>query len=312
MIEFLKFYYRAFKQYLKIKDYRLLKLQKNRPKYYIIRFEDKMHCGWSVWERVVLFNSIYAVNHHMIPVVDMQSSSNIYLEPLEIGKVNAWDKYYLQPGGVSYEDAINSNSYFLGNNSQAWFDYIRICRKNLQNNEYLRKQYQIYIRNNEDTKHRLDDIYKNILLNAKLDKKDNILGLCLRGTDYRQFNHPKQPTIKILKPIIDMVMTEYSCKAIYIATEDENILKDLQKNLSEYKLINYKAGELKKTSGYVGDIIRETKTADEAAIDYLAILNAMNMCKCLVRGVCGATIVAKYKRTVPYAYINIIDLNEYY
>ncbi len=85
--------------YFRIRRRHLEREKRIGHKYYIIGYDDPQNCGWTVWERVVLYNSMYAVEHRMVPVVDMQNYRNIYLEEGEIGRVNAWEKYYLQPGG---------------------------------------------------------------------------------------------------------------------------------------------------------------------------------------------------------------------
>jgi len=86
--------------------------------------------------------------------------------------------------------------------------------------------------------------------------------------------------------------------------------KEIKKEFPEYKLLSYKAGEIKNTDGYIGDTIRKTKSADEAAIDYLTVLYALDQCDSLIGGLCGATIVAKYKKS--YRYIHIYDLQKSY
>lgn len=305
----------------KIEFYRILlkkfrklerKIQPHNKKYFIIRYGDKMHCGWSVWERVVLYNCIYASDYNMIPVVDMQSKTNIYLEEDEVGKVNAWEKYYLQPGGVSYEEAIESSDYIVSDESQEWFDYIRVRKYRLKDNEYLREQYQKYIKLNYTTKERCETNWRSILKRAELVDDSRVLGLCLRGTDYKNFNHAKNPTVLSMKSMIIDIMKKYKCEAIYIATEDKGIFDEICKTLSEFKLLQFNAGQLIETKGYIGDFIRQTKSADEASIEYLSILYMLNECNCLLGGICGATIVAQYKRAIPYDYFNIIDLKEHY
>lgn len=67
-----------------------------------------MHCGWTVWERIVSFNCIYAQEHNMVPVVDMQTNYNIYLDKKAVGKINAWDRYYEQPCFINLETALSS------------------------------------------------------------------------------------------------------------------------------------------------------------------------------------------------------------
>lgn len=286
---------------------------RKKHKYYIIRFEDRMHCGWTVWERVVLFNSIYAIDHGYIPVVDMQSKKNIYLENDEVGIVNAWDKYYLQPvEGVSLTQALQSGDYILGNESQEWFDYIRIRKRKLKSNEYLRRQYQLYIKYNDKTERRLSTFYNNMLKKANRNMNVRLLGVCLRGRDYRQFGHAINPIISEIKPDIDRALQDHKFDGIFVATEDESIMKDITEQFPSEMILSYKAGELSNTNGYIGDIIRVTKSADEAAIDYLMVLYSLNRCFGLIGGVCGATIVAQYKRDCQYDYLKIYDFNMYY
>lgn len=62
-----------------------------------------MHWGWTIWERVVLHNSICAEEKGMIPVVDMKNYSSIYQGKEELSKVKVWDLYYNSLGGGSGE-----------------------------------------------------------------------------------------------------------------------------------------------------------------------------------------------------------------
>ena len=283
-----------------------------KRKYFIIRFEDKMHCGWTVWERIVLYNSIYAVDHKMIPVVDMQSSYNIYLEENEIGQVNAWDKFYRQPAGVGLEEALLSNDYILGDASQKWFDYVRYRKKKLSDMEYLRCNYQKFISYNKATEENLIKRYDEMLASRNLPSDAKLLGICLRGTDYKRYHHSKQPTIDLVVDMAKSIYEKYNCDGIFLATEDREILECLNSKLSEFIILSYKAGEVKETNGYVGDVIRQSKSANNAALDYLTVLYALDRCECLFGGLCGATIVAQYKRKQPYKYCNIMDLHESY
>lgn len=44
----------------------------------------------------------------MVPVVDMQTNYNIYLDKEAVGKINAWDRYYEQPCFIDLETALSS------------------------------------------------------------------------------------------------------------------------------------------------------------------------------------------------------------
>ncbi len=43
-----------------------------------------------------------AISRNMVPIIDMQSIANPYLEETQVGKVNAWELYFDQPGGYRY------------------------------------------------------------------------------------------------------------------------------------------------------------------------------------------------------------------
>ena len=152
--------------YNNLKDHQSLEVKcitdKKAPIYYIIRYNDDMSCGWTVWERVVLFGCIYAIDHNMIPVVDMQTNKNIYLEDDEVGTVNAWEKYYEQPCGVSLRKALSSSNYVLGDPSQEWFVYVRIRKKKCKNVDFLRECYSKYINLKSNIQTICKDNYRKI------------------------------------------------------------------------------------------------------------------------------------------------------
>ena len=285
---------------------------RGRKKYYIIRHRDTGYCGWTVWERIVLYNCIYAIDHHMIPVVDMKNYKSIYQEKEQLGKTNIWDIYYKQPAKHTLEEAYNSGNYVLSDPSQEWFNYIRMRRKKCFSNEYLRKCFHSYVRWNSNTVRILEEKYKSILPKEETGKKLRLFGLCVRGTDYKKFHHPKQPSISYLTTLALKKFKEYKCDYFFIATEDYDIFQEIKSKLPENKILTYNAGNIKVSNRRIGVIVRQDSSAYNASIDYLTTLYIINKCTCLLGGVCGATIVAQYRRKEEYEYINIIDMNSQY
>lgn len=263
-------------------------IRKGNGKYFIIRYDSSMQAGWTVWERVVLYGCIYASDHKMVPVVDMKNFSSIYQEDSDFGKVNIWDKYYLQPAGVSLEKAIESGNYVLSDTSQDWFNYVRMRRTKCRDTEYLRKCYQKFIRNNKQTLQIVRNNYNLMLQNAGFPKKARLLGICMRGTDYREFHHMKQPEISSLSILAKEAVKEFNFDGVFIATEDKQLFNAFKNSIPEVKFCYFKAGEFENTKGYIGDVIRQEKTAHEAAIDYLTVLYSLNCCS----GLGGGVIVA--------------------
>lgn len=281
-------------------------------KYYIIQYEDRMHSGWTIWQRVVLYGSMYAVEHKMIPVVDMMNWESIYQEKEEYGKVNIWDKYYEQPGGVLLEEALQSGDFLLADPSKEWFDYVRIRKYKYEDNEYLRENYHRYVKLKGEMQDILDNQFQNLLKSNNISLKSKLLGICIRGTDYKLFHHMKQPNIMQVLNLVKYLEEEKGYHNFYIATEDEEILNEIKKVISDNKLFEYKAGELSDVNGYVGEYIAHKKSPHMAAMDYLMVLYTLMKCDGLVGGLCGATIVAQYNRNVQYEDLYIINLNENY
>lgn len=54
--------------------------------------------------RNILAGIAFADRHSMLPVVDMKNYPNAYLEAEEVGRVNAWEHYFLQPAGISLDE----------------------------------------------------------------------------------------------------------------------------------------------------------------------------------------------------------------
>lgn len=285
---------------------------KKSHKYFIIHYGDSQSCGWTVWERVVLYNSIYAIDNGMIPIIDMQTRWNIYLEENEVGKVNSWEKFYRQPMDITLAECIKSNDFEEGSYSQEWFNYVRSRKLRIKDNEYLRACYQKYVRYNEETEDKLNKLYSALLVSNGLLPDARLIGVCMRGSDYKQFHHMKQPPVEYVRTVVDKNTELIHCDGIFIATEDAKIMKSIKATFNDYKIISYKAGEIDYSSGLIGRQIRQSKSADEAGFDYLFTLYALNKCSCLIGGLCGATIVAKYKRSTPYDFINVIDLKSHY
>lgn len=242
----------------------------------------------------------------MIPVVDMQTNKNIYLEDDEVGTVNAWEKYYEQPCGVSLRKALSSSNYVLGDPSQEWFVYVRIRKKKCKNVDFLRECYSKYINLKSNIQTICEDNYRKIV-----DNKDaKLVGICLRGTDYLLFHHPQQPQIDVVAENAKDIFKKLNCDYYFVATEDFNIFNELKKKLPQDKMVSFGAGNIKEANGLIGEQIRKSKSAYDSSINYLTILYILNKCEALIGGKCGATIVAEYRKK--YKYINIMDLNKSY
>ena len=161
----------------------------------------------------------------------MKNYSNPYLYPDEIGKVNAWEYYFTQPGNISLEDALTCKKYILGRDTAKHvrpeiipeFFYNKRCKT--RKLEYWRNICKKYIK--------FQPAVLEMLEREKLklvDKK--VLGVSVRGTDYvslRLPGHQIQPEIRDVIAKTIQVMEEKNFNAVYLATEDKIIVAEFQK-----------------------------------------------------------------------------------
>lgn len=281
------------------KEKNLIKeIKRTTPEYYIICYDDPMNVGWTVYERVVLYNCILAEEYGLIPVVDMKNYKNIYKDS---DSENTWDLFYIQPGGVSLEKALTSK-YIYCDDTLYFFRWIRIRDNKLKDEEYLREKYKKYIVHNNRTQNELSRWWNEI---KKREYKKG-LALVLRGTDYKTFNHGiQQPMKNVLERALE-IYKKHECDYIYLATEDEDMFQLAVENLRGYNLVYADSKRISGDDiggGYIGNAVRSGRTGYETSMEYLNILYGIQQCSCLVGGVeTGATIVSRYARSNPYEY----------
>ena len=82
--------------------------------FYVIR---RASCKVGLFSHVMTNMGLvkYALDRGYIPVIDMQNTKNTYLEPDQVGKVNAWEFYFEQPCGYSLRDIKKSKNVILSN-----------------------------------------------------------------------------------------------------------------------------------------------------------------------------------------------------
>lgn len=166
------------------------------PIYYLIKI-NAVTFGLATAIRYALGHIKYALNHGWIPVVDMQSIKNPYLEDDEVGKKNAWEFYFEQPGHVGLEDIAGKDNIIYAEQMQ-----LEICPTdsmefytNAFSTKYWRALYADQIRLSDAAL----EYVKNESYRLFGNHEEKILGCVCRGTDYverRAYRHPIQPEVK--------------------------------------------------------------------------------------------------------------------
>ena len=163
----------------------------------------------------------YAIDQGYIPVIDMQSIPNIYLEKKDVGKKNAWEYYFEQPCGYSLKDIRHSQNVILSDGGSPK-DFPMITMYKNGNISMWRDIYKEYIRVVPDIAKEIEDETRKIKSAYR-----RIVGVNVRGTDYTELKpsgHPRQPSMDEAILITHEKIAEWGCDAIYLATEDEAIV----------------------------------------------------------------------------------------
>lgn len=227
----------------------------------------------------------YSLQNGFIPVIDMQTKENIFLDKKERKKTNAWELFFEQPAGVSFADIKEKPNKIILENPLGPSDLFElVCTP--QMTEYWRVLCKKHIHYNEQVK---AVIGKYAELFAK---EDRVLGVLARGTDYLNpgVGHAVQPSIQDIMTEIEKNMEQNHCHKVFVATEDENILKALQDKYKENLLYveqkRYK-GVQKDKLGHLSDYVND---AIEMNRSYLAAMHYLSLCSCFFGGVTTGTV----------------------
>lgn len=247
------------------------------------------HLGLFSYVITNLGNINKVIKQGKIPIIDMQTYPNSYLDNDEVGKINAWELYFEQPCNISLKDIenkeveeITSVNRNRPNDSMAFF-------LNEKKRNYWQEVSKKYLRLDKKTEKYINNKEKEIL-----GKNNRILGVLCRGTDYvklKPFRHPVQPTVEEVIEKAKEVMQKQNCNKIFLATEDEDIFKSFQKEFGS-KLIYNDQKRFKDTENkYLSEIHFDRKQdAYLKGLEYLTTIVLLSRCNCFVAGRTSGTI----------------------
>lgn len=253
----------------------------------------------------------YAIKRGYIPVIDLQNTNNTYLEPSQVGKVNAWEFYFRQPMGYGLEDIKKSQNIILSNGiitNRNDYPDIHI----IDNKEQLgrwRKVFQNYFSLN----HALLVTFETE--KRKLFGDNRVLGVLARGTDYvnsHPKDHPIQPSVAQIIEKAEEVMDKYQCTHLFLATEDQNIYSKMKQHFGEQLLAVETIRYTTVGNQNINDICNERKNDKFLkGKEYLFAIWLLSKCTCLVAGNVGGTHGALLmSKGYEYSYVFNLGLYE--
>lgn len=256
-----------------------------------------------------------------IPIVDMQSDFNMYLEKDAIGGTkNAWEYYFKQPMGFSLEDISRSRHVIFGTSDRnlklfPW-DTTDFLYGRTGELDYWKNLARKYMQLNDTARQRVEDAYQKLFVAGKdAGEANKILGVLCRGTDYVQYKpskHNIQPTPEEMFVKIDEVMKEQNCNRIFLATEDGAIYRKFREKYGDILLTNKKQyTEYLENGGGIGRVNYENGNGGyEAGMEYLITILLLSRCDCLCAGIASGTGAA-ILLSEGYQYLYLFDLGQY-
>ena len=266
---------------------------------YIIRRKSP-DVGLFSYFNTILGGIAYADENGYIPVVDMKNYPNTYLFPDEVGRINSWEYYFEQPGGISLEEAMSSRKYILGRDTS--------LHNRSQTIDYKRSLFKKYIRFTQPVLERVEAM-KQKFYGMRL------LGVHIRGTDIatgKFKNHSIQPTAKQAISKVREVMKDEKFDAIYLSTEDKNIVSEFLSAFGEKLLLPEAQYVDYDGSGEPIDNFHVDRENYKylSGLDYVVSIIFLSTCKgLLVSGSNGSGAALLFSDSFEYLYV--FDLGVY-
>lgn len=239
---------------------------------------------------------VYAEKKNYIPVIDMKNYKNQYLENDEYGKINAYNKFFLQPGGFELEDINEAKNVHISYIQNFWLskkDMDKIKIPKMKNNLY--KKYCTFIK--------------------KFTNK-NVLGVLFRGTDYvnlKPYGHYIQPDIDSMIKKVKEKIKDWNIDLIYLCTEVQEACERFENEFGKemvcyYPQLRYNS-EIKEFLADISLNIENERT--KRGEDYWIALNCLAVCNSLIAGNCSGSVVATEINGHKYNNVYLFELGRY-
>lgn len=253
------------------------------------------YAGWGYIFHVVSRNILYAGQKGYIPVVNMMTCHNTYLEEEEVGKVNAWEKFFEQPAGYTMEDVMQAKHVILAPQEQEGA---------YENRDFYQKLIM---------KPRLQKMFDNYM--KTFYAHGQALGVLYRGTDYtnlKPYNHPVQPSLSMMLDKVSEKSRDWNLEQIYLCTEVEEAVSAFRERFGDKVFYYPQMRYSEDCNDYLGTIAFGRKEdAFYRGADYWILLNALSKCDSLVAGQCGGAHMAMELNGGEYRHVYQFDLGKY-
>ena len=217
-------------------------------KFIILRRTSCEACGLFSYYIVHLGCIINYLKHGYIPILDVGSFTNIFTGYKEVDN-NLWEEFFEQPCGYTLAQVVKMKNIQISECQCVCDmpDEKTVYSNNIMWN-YHHQIQEKYMSVKKNIYKEVDNIWQDLFGNSK-----NVLGILIRGTDYRAnepHGHSVQPSFKIVINDTITMNKKYNYDFIFLATEDNKIRNtfikkfgDILKYLIPKKKVYYSAGD---------------------------------------------------------------------
>lgn len=254
---------------------------------------------------------LYACDHGMIPVVDMQTHRNLYQRWRDWRRVNSWELFFEQPFGYSLPDISRAAHVLVatGVDPDVCKLPVDVWDSSPGANSRLRSVRE-FVREHMKVKTSRLEAYQNEEFESALSS--GVLGVFARGTDYVTVK-PRGSTVQpsaemVIAKVREYLLDGHKSERVYLVTEDPFVASQFKKAFGD-RLILSKQEPLKYDGGLLGDN-SEVVGAVDRGLAYLKAIIDLSRCRSMIagraNGAAGAMLL-----TAGYDYTYFFDLGSY-
>jgi len=241
-----------------------------------------------------------------IPVIDLQTYKNQYLEDDEIGQINAWEKFFEQLSPYTVDEVLQSKNVILGYDEPG---YLQDYESNYSLPE-MSKAFKKYIHFKPSVQSLIEYEKKRTI-----DGNTSVVGVLYRGTDMTALklkNHMIQPSLDELYEKVKLYKEKCKCNKIFLSTEDERAIEFFKEKEGDALVYTNQLRYGDTGDAWIANLTNNRQNDRFLrGAEYLTTIYLLSQCKCLVSGIVAGSIGALIMNDGQYEEVCMIDKGSY-
>ncbi|MDD3138136.1 MAG: hypothetical protein PHX08_04085 [Lachnospiraceae bacterium] len=204
----------------------------NKVFYVISRGINESVAGLFCFFNDFLLEYRYALEQGYIPVLDMQNFYTNYSEISEFGKINIWEKFFLQTNNIDLNEVYRSKNVMFAKSRSLLHqpDPFPIERAYFEETvrKYWNSVYKESLIPSKDISQSVDEEFGRMMQFAGNKK---VIGISIRGVDHtrrKPFLHYVAPTYPDLINQLKILMDEWNMEFLYVNADENALIDELE------------------------------------------------------------------------------------